>query len=40
VVDALLLDESDDGGGPASESFPQAQINKKRIKTRSSFSQY
>ena len=37
VVDVLLLDESDDGGGPASESFPQAQINKKRLKKRSRF---
>ena len=37
VVDALLLDESDDGGGPASESFPEAQISKKRLKKRSRF---
>ena len=37
MVDLLLLDESDDGSGPESESFPQAQINKKRLKTRSNF---
>ena len=37
MVDVLLLDESEDGGGPASKSFPQAQISKKRLKTSSNF---
>ena len=37
VVDVLLLDQSDDGGGPPTESFPQAQISKKRLKTSSNF---